>query len=389
MLLGAEAFMAALKGESVLIAAPTLKQTDKVFKEAKKIADRHKIPVRNEKYLTRLGRGSITQTSDSQPDNARGENATLLVLDEAAYCDEYFFTHVLFNAVRIGEPRQIIASTPKGTDNWLSQRVLNPSKNAEIFKATYLDNVYTSAKWKEEVLEEYAISGEMAYRRELMAEILDYAESSPFSQFIKNMNHSEEWEESKAPVVAGVDIGKGGDCSAVAVRKGNRLLSLAKRRNKDDIELQELAEQGLRAAGYERADKLYFDGTGLAALTKGLFAPYAKRVIPVGFGEKATDRRCVNMRTQCYIGLLDRMREGITYGAQCVALKNELVRDLLSARQTPDESHGGRFGLVPKDAIKKEIHRSPDIGDAVALAFVEYNPPDLAAAQRSLADYTE
>jgi hypothetical protein len=127
----------------------------------------------------------------------------------------------------------------------------------------------------------------------------------------------------------------------------------------------------------------------MAALSKNLFVPFAGRVIPVNFGSAATDRRCVKMRAQCYIGLLDRMREGITYGAQCAALKAELVQDLMSARPTPDESNGGRFGLIPKEQIKKEIGRSPDVSDAVALAFVEYNPPDILKAQRSLWDYTE
>ncbi|MDR0517267.1 MAG: hypothetical protein LBH25_09525 [Fibromonadaceae bacterium] len=106
--------------------------------------------------------------------------------------------------------------------------------------------------------------------------------------------------------------------------------------------------------------------------------------IPISFGAKATDKRCVNLKAQCYIGLLDRMREGITYGAQCKHLKDELVRDLMAARPTPDESNQGRFGIIPKDQVKKEIKRSPDIGDAVALAFVNYNPPDLKKAMENL-----
>ncbi|MCL2282283.1 MAG: hypothetical protein FWC26_03085 [Fibromonadales bacterium] len=132
------------------------------------------------------------------------------------------------------------------------------------------------------------------------------------------------------------------------------------------------------------ADKMYFDGSALVKFTKNLFAQFANVVIPVNFGASATDRRCVNLRAQCYIGLLDKLREGITYGAQCVALKNELVRDLLSARPTPDESNGGKFGLVKKDVIKKEIGRSPDVGDSVALSFVDYNPPNIIKSAKSM-----
>jgi hypothetical protein len=386
-----EAFIAALQGQVVVLAGPTLKHVANIMSEIKKIANEANISVVNEKYGSRLGKGYIMQFSGLRPDDARGKNANLLILDEAAYCREYFYSEVLFNTVRLKEPepRILIASTPKGTDNWLSKRFLEPDGNTATFKATYLDNKHTNERWKVASIEEYAIRGEMAMRRELMGEILDYTENSPFSQFLKNINYAETWEQDNSPVCVGVDLGGGGDFSSVAVRKGNRLLAIAKAKTPEDEDLQRLVEQTINAAGYMQADKLYFDGTSLVKFTKGLFTKFAGRVIPVNFGAKATDKRCVNLRAQCYIGLLDKMREGITYGAQCATLKNELVRDLLSARPTPDEANQGKFGLIKKELIKKEINRSPDIADSVALAFVEYNPPDLAKAQEMMAGYMD
>jgi len=382
-LLGAEAFVSSLQGQQVTIAAPTLQQTADVMAEVKKTAGRYNIPVLSKADGIHIGKGLIRRFSDVKPDNARGKNANKLIIDEAAFCKEYFFKDVLLPTVRLSNfpPSILIASSPLGTDNWLSQRYLNPTKHTSVFHAIYSDNVYTNTTWKEIVLEEYAIRGEMTMRRELLGEILDYTENSPFSQFIKNLNYTETWEQDSKPVIIGLDLGGGGDFSTVAVRKGNRLLALVKAKTPEDKDIQELVRQGLKAAGYAKADRLYFDGSSLAKLTKSLFTEFANKIIPVVFGAKATDRRCVNLRAQCYTGLLDRLREGITYGAQCVALKTELVRDLLVARPTPDESNGGRFGLIPKDVIRKEINRSPDIGDATALAFIDYNPPDLAETQ--------
>jgi hypothetical protein len=386
-LLGAEAFVAALQGQQVIIAAPTIRQVVAVIEEAKKIANKYKINNYFKKYEGQhIGKGVIQGFSDVKPNNARGKNANKLIIDEAAFCKEYFYKEVLLPTVRLSNfpPSILVASTPLGTDNWLSQKYLNPTKNTSVFHAIYSDNCYTNSIWKDIVLEEYAVRGEMTMRRELLGEILDYTENSPFSQFIKNLNYTETWEQDNKPVIAGLDLGGGGDFSAIAVRKGNRLLALAKAKTPEDKDLQALVRQGLNAAGYSKADRLYFDGSALVKFTKSLFNEFSGNVIPVVFGAKATDRRCVNLRAQCYIGLLDRLREGITYGAQCVALKTELVRDLLVARPTPDESCGGRFGLISKDVIKKEINRSPDMGDATALAFVDYSPQDLAKAQEFL-----
>jgi len=385
-LLGAEVFVASLQGKHVAIAAPTFRQTTDVLAESRKIAARHGIPVRSKVDGIHIGRGLVHQFSDVKPDHARGKNVNTLIIDEAAYCKEYFYNDVLLPTVRLSNfpPSILMASSPRGTDNWLSQRYLNPTRNTGIHHAIYSDNIYTNDIWKETVLEEYAIRGERAMRRELLGEILDYTEGSPFAQFVKNLNYSEVWEPDGSPVVAGLDLGGGGDFSAVAVRKGNRLLSLAKGKTPEDRDIQELVRQGLAAAGYSRAGMLYFDGSSLASLTRSLFAEFADRVIPVVFGARATDRRCVNLRAQCYISLLDRLREGITYGAQCMALKTELVRDLLVARPTPDESNSGRFGLIPKDVMRKEIGRSPDMGDAAALAFISYNPPDTSESQKFL-----
>jgi len=389
--LGASAFIAALQGKEVIIAAPVLTQANDVYMEAKKIADNYSIRVSNERYRIAFGNGSMRLFSNAEPNNARGKNANLVIIDEAAYCSEYFYSDVLSNVGRLANcnPEYLLASTPKGTDNWLSQMYFNPTKHMETFRATFLDNPYTSNLWKEMRLEEYAVRGELPMRRELYGEILDYTENSPFSQFLKNLNYSEDWEQNGEPVRVGLDLGGGSDFSACSARKGNRLLALGKSKTPEDSDLQNLVRQTLNAAGYMRADKMYFDGSALVKFTKNLFTEFADVVIPVNFGAGATDRRCVNLRAQCYIGLLDKLREGITYGAQCVTHKNELVRDLLSARPTSDESNQGKFGLIKKEIIKKEIGRSPDLGDAVALSFVDYNPPDLISAAAAMAQYQD
>jgi hypothetical protein len=395
--LGFEAFVAAMQGQQIIIAAPTLHRSQSVLKEAKSIAHRFNLDffLKKDNYY-KIGRnkndfaskGFIYLASDVQPDNARGENANMLIIDEAAYCNEYFFTDVLLHATRLAlpSPKILIATTPLGTENWVSQMYLKADGNkyTSAHHADYLENVFTSKETKEYIEKDYMERNEMAFRRELLGEILDYTENSPFTQFLKRLDFAEEYTPGNEPVKAGVDLALGGDFTAVAVRQGDHLLALRKKKTDED-QVADLIGGALNSAGYAQADVLYYDSGGMAKFAKNLLNPLARKCIPVNFGAKATDKRCVNLRAQCYIGLMDRMRKGITYGTGCKNLKDELVRDLMATRTTPDESNQGRFGLVPKDQIKKEIGRSPDIGDAVALAFLNYNPPDLRKAIENMA----
>jgi hypothetical protein len=64
-LLGAEAFVSALQGQQVIIAAPTLRQTSYVVAETKKIAWKYDVPVLGKADGIHIGKGSIRRSGIS------------------------------------------------------------------------------------------------------------------------------------------------------------------------------------------------------------------------------------------------------------------------------------------------------------------------------------
>jgi len=98
------------------------------------------------------GGGEILFRSADDPEKLRGPNL------HWAWIDEGGLTHKDTWRILIGRLRADgkfgkcwTTSTPKGKQNWLYAE----AKNMEIFKATTLDNPYTSEEWKQSLLDTY------------------------------------------------------------------------------------------------------------------------------------------------------------------------------------------------------------------------------------------
>ena len=92
---------------------------------------------------------------------------------------------------------------------------------------------------------------------------------------------------------------------------------------------------------------------------------YRDRVTAVNFGSKAADeRKYFNKRAEMWGEMAEWIADTIT---PCLPDDDRLHADLTA----PGYSHSsnGQIKLDAKDKIKKELGRSPDLGDALALTF--------------------
>ncbi len=106
------------------------------------------------------------------------------------------------------------------------------------------------------------------------------------------------------------------------------------------------------------------DDTGVGGGVTDRLRELKDAVVPVNFGESAQEpERFVNRRTELWWNLREALREGR------LALPSDArtTADLTNVRYGMDSA--GRVKLEPKDAIKKRLGRSPDRGDALALAW--------------------
>lgn len=97
-----------------------------------------------------------------------------------------------------------------------------------------------------------------------------------------------------------------------------------------------------------------------------------RKVNGINFGGRARDPDFVNAVDEMWWGLRDCFHLGHIRGS----IHPELIEDLTSRRTVPASAHAG-LHLEPKEAYKKRMKRSPDVGDAYALAFYR---PDGAAS---------
>lgn len=111
-------------------------------------------------------------------------------------------------------------------------------------------------------------------------------------------------------------------------------------------------------------------GWGAGVIDNMVVAGYSP--MAVNASGKADDPRYYNRRAECWF----RMSEWVKRGG-CLPKMNEIAKELTAPTYTFKD---GKFLLEPKDAIKKRLGYSPDLGDALSLTFAIVEMPASAAA---------
>ncbi len=169
-------------------------------------------------------------------------------------------------------------------------------------------------------------------------------------------------EPSGRPDAAGCDVARYGmdETVIVAIHEGGHPARPETRQGQNTMET---AGQ-LKALNARRT---HVDDTGVGG---GVTDRLSEQEIPVegeNFGERARDEeRFVNRRTELWWGA----RDALVTGLVTVPPDPTLIADLTSVRYSFDSK--GRVKLESKDDVKKRLKRSPDRGDAYALAVAAY-----------------
>lgn len=149
-----KALKEAMPGTLGLITAPTYGMLkDSTLRTFRQLAGNAVVNYnKNEMVITMRGGGEILFRSADDPDRLRGPNL------HWAWIDEGGLTHKDTWKILIGRLRADgkfgkcwTTSTPKGKRNWL----YSESAHMELFRASTLDNPYTSEEWKNSLLETY------------------------------------------------------------------------------------------------------------------------------------------------------------------------------------------------------------------------------------------
>ncbi|WP_447593542.1 hypothetical protein [Aquipseudomonas campi] len=166
--------------------------------------------------------------------------------------------------------------------------------------------------------------------------------------------------------VVGVDPARfGDDSTAIIHRQGRKAWGLKK---VDKFDTMEVVGIIVRMLEDDRTIRMVFvdiGGLGAGIYDRLVELGYGDRVTAVNFGSKATDeRKYFNKRSEMWGEMAEWVADMIT---PSVPDDDKLHADLTA----PGYSHSsnGQIKLDSKEKIKKELGKSPDAGDALALTF--------------------
>lgn len=179
--------------------------------------------------------------------------------------------------------------------------------------------------------------------------------------------------------VAGVDPagdGKKSDRTVIAIRQGRRLEKVLKF---SKMKPMELVGRCARLIDEERLDMMFIDrGYGEGTIDRLHELKYGRKVIGVAFSESAMNELYVNKRSEIIIEMAKWVNEGGVAIPDGPELKlsetafmcggDEIHVDLAAMPLDKETSNGQKY-MPPKEEIRKQLGRSPDIADAVALTF--------------------
>ncbi len=213
-------------------------------------------------------------------------------------------------------------------------------------------------EWIAERLEDYGGRDSNLYRARVLGRWPEQGDDALIS--LRDVEAAaERWTPPEGtPRGTGTDVARFGSDETVliAIHKGGVVAPAMVRKGQDTM-----ATAGLIKSLGCLANAV--DDTGLGGGVTDRLNEQQYPVLGVNFGESAQDKeRFVNRRTELWWNL----RESLRAGRLALPADHQLHADLTNVKYGMDSA--GRIRLEAKDAIKKRLGRSPDRGDALALA---------------------
>jgi hypothetical protein len=183
-------------------------------------------------------------------------------------------------------------------------------------------------------------------------------------------------QPADAPVEIGCDVARhGADRTTIAVRHGSALITLRELRQMDvDVvagALVNMAQQAGKDFQVEaRTIPIKIDVTGGLGVGPSVMVRNAGyNAVEVNSSKSASSKSTYpNVRSELWFTLREYARERkLDLSLLPKRERDALLRELSTPKWAPDSK--GRKVVEPKDAIKKRLGESPDLGDAVCLSF--------------------
>ena len=172
-------------------------------------------------------------------------------------------------------------------------------------------------------------------------------------------------EQSRGPAVLGVDVARYGDDDSVVCVKNGRLVALVNYvHGYDTMQVTGMVKNICKEY---KVSEIHVDVIGLGAGVVDKLGEDNYNVVGVNSSEKAMDEEeFINTRAEMWYAARESLNP-INPAAMALPKDDRLAGDLSSIKIQPPDSRG-RKRIEPKEKTKERLGRSPDAGDAYAMA---------------------
>jgi len=313
--------------------------------------------------------------------HTRKKGNLLVVIDEAKGVEPGFF-----DAVHSMQGLRLMTSVPPlDGRGYFAEACTTRRANWNIFHMSSVDSPFVERSWLEKVKKDWG-EGTLLWKTKVEGEL---PEQDVIDSVIspKDVDAAQDrWNTALPPgwkPSIGCDVARFGDDKTVNVSlRGKQVGYLMSYQGRDTMwtvgALREMAEREAAVWNEQRSSHepplspkripIYVDDTGVGGGVTDRLRELEYNVIPINFGARARDpKKYVNMRNELWFELSLGMKE-IALPPNSFARGDGglLVADLCAPmfRYTSD----GRR-MESKEETKKRLGRSPDFGDALALAW--------------------
>lgn len=322
-----------------------------------------------------FGKGIIYLGSYESLESLRGyTRISLIILDEAALAPPNIFEVVAFCMRDCDEePKIRMMSTPRSA-NWLTEYV--KKNKIPVITAKTSDNKRITPQ-EIELMKKASID-ENSWRREFYGDEIDDDTAGVLFTSILLTSSPKFLRRNNDGYAIGIDCsGLGKDSNVIVVRNQNEILEIVEKKVASNSELCSIVRGLIMTHGKGNLSHIAIDEAyGLDLHERLTDAGIIATIVP--FGGKANNQAYANRRAEMYINLKKGIEE---YGLK--GITEELHRELQATKYLLNNN--GKIQLIPKDEIKLNIGRSPDLADALALTYIqEIIPQGLIESEREI-----
>ena len=323
---------------------------------------KREVEIKTEKIDFANGSFAVPRTArKDQPEALQGFHAENLafIIDEASGIPQEIF-EVAEGALTGENSLVIMAANPTRTEGYFYDSHHKNRWQWRCFQFNVEESENVSKKWIEEKRRQYGEDSDV-YRVRVKGEFPKQSSNAVFSlQEVEDATNREVYDDSGGEVWA-LDVADYGDDKSVLAKRTGKYFHEVTARS--GLNLPDLA--GWLIYEYNNAGRkpsvIFVDAIGIgSSLPAVCFEKGLDIVVGVKASNQATDsKKYHNKRAEWYYTLKEILQDGR------IPDDDELIGELMA--QKYKISSTGKLQLVEKDEIKKELGRSPDKSDAMAL----------------------